>query len=354
VSYAYYDQGEAAPADGITANRAGRVWRIAAEIGGALFFLHANAMGGTDLITDASGAEAGRVRLTPYGLARSGAGSSPSGGAAVLAMLLAGADSTGLVCLGQRWYDPLVGQFVSPDLVVNGIYTVGAWNPYLYCLGNPVSLFDPAGTDFWTVLEVIGIAIVAAACVVAAIWTGGASLVALGVLTANLSTGMLIGVSIGALGGAIAGELAAQKAGGNIWAGAFVGAFLGGVTSLAGGVLGGIVGGALKALPALEYVAAGAVQGAIAGFGSGMAVGYAGGKGNAEQMFLHAATGALWGMSIGALLGLGTYFICANPPPVQPGQPPTNNPYLQIGSINGLNPAAAQTPAGWWARSTAS
>jgi hypothetical protein len=93
-------------------------------------------------------------------------------------------------------------------------------------------------------------------------------------------------------------------------------------------------------------VVSGAVQGAIAGFGTGMAVGYAGGKGNAEQMFLHAATGALWGMSLGALLGLGTYFVCASPPPVSPGQQPATSPYLQIGSINQLNPAAAQTSAG--------
>ena len=183
--------------------------QVAAEIGGALWFLHGNALGGTDLITDASGHEAGRIRLTPYGLARTGAGSPPAGDAGILALLLAGTDGTGLICLGQRWYDPVVGQFISPDLVVNGIYTVGVWNPYLYCLGNPVSLCDPAGTDFWTVLEIIGVAVLAAACVVAAIWTGGASLVALGVLTANLSTAMMVGVSIGALGGAIAGELAA-------------------------------------------------------------------------------------------------------------------------------------------------
>jgi hypothetical protein len=226
----------------------------------------------------------------------------------------------------------MAAQFVSPDPFLNGIYTVGAGNPYLYCLGNPISLSDPTGCSFWSVLEIIGIAILAAACVVGAIWTGGATLVALGVLTANLSTAMLVGVSLGALGGALAGELAAQKAGGNIWAGAFVGALLGGVSSLAGGVLGAAVGSALKSLPFLSYVASGVVQGAIAGFGSGLAVGFKGGKGTAEQMFLSAAIGAGWGASLGFILSAGAYFLVGNPPPVQPGQP-TQQAYLQIGNI---------------------
>ncbi|MGA2736451.1 MAG: toxin TcdB middle/N-terminal domain-containing protein [Bryobacteraceae bacterium] len=306
--------------------------RLAAEVNGALFFLHTDVVGNMDLITDASGLLAGRVQLTPYGLARPASGSPATGGASTVAVLLSGVDITGLVCQGQRWYDPLVAQFVSPDPFVSSIYTIGAWNPYLYCLGNPIALSDPAGCNFWTILEIIGIAILAAACVVGAIWTGGATLVALGVLTANLSTGLLVGVSIGALGGAIAGELAAQKAGGSIWAGAFMGALLGGVSSLAGGVLGAMVGTALKALPLLAYVATGAVQGVIAGIGTGLAVGYAGGKGTAEQMLMSAVTGAAWGATLGAILGLGSYFLVGNPPTPQPGQP-TAQPYLQIGNI---------------------
>ncbi len=315
--------------------------RVAADDDGTLCFLHPNALGNMDLITDASGAVATRVRLTPYGVLRPAAGTAVTGAAATIASLLSGADVTGLVCQGQRWYDPLVGQFISPDPFVNGIYTVGAWNPYLYGLGNPVSLSDPTGLDFWSVLEIIGIAVLAAACVVAAIWTGGASLVALGVLTANLSTGMLVGVAVGALGGALAGELAAQKAGGSIWAGAFIGAAIGGVTSLAGGVAGSLVGTALKGLPLLQYVATGAVQGLIAGAGTGLAVGYAGGKGSAEQMLVSAATGAAWGASLGALLGLGTYSLVGTVPAGQTA-------YLQVGNIVNKYAPDPAIQGGWF------
>jgi RHS repeat-associated protein len=306
--------------------------RLAAEINGELLFLHSDVVGNFNLITDATGKEAGRVALTPFGLARPSSGTAPAGLAATVALLLTGVDTTGLVCMGQRWYDPMVGQFISPDPFLTGVYTIGACNPYLYCLGNPISLSDPTGCDFWSVLEIIGIAVLAAVCVVAAIWTGGASLVALGVLTANLSTGLLIGVSIGALGGAIAGELAAQKAGGSIWAGAFVGALLGGVSSLAGGVLGAAVGSTLKSLPFLAYVVNGAVQGAIAGLGTGAAVGFKGGKGTAEQMMISAAIGSGWGASLGAVLAAGAYFLVGTPPPVQPGQG-QQQAYLQIGNI---------------------
>ena len=309
--------------------------KLAAEVNGQLWFLHTNAVGNMDLITDAAGKAAGRVRLTPYGLARPPQGSSPSGGAATLAVLLSGVDITGLVCQGQRWYDPMVAQFVSPDPFVTGLYTIGAFNPYLYCLGNPISLADPTGCDFWSVLEIIGIAVLAAVCVVGAIFTGGATLVGFAGMIAWVSTdvALSVGVCIGALGGAIAGELAAQKAGGSIWAGAFVGALAGGVTSLAGGALGAVIGGALSKLPLLAYVCEGAVQGAIAGAGTGFAVGFAGGKGTAEQMLMSAVTGAAWGASLGALLGLGSYFLVGSPPPpTQPGQP-TAQPYLQIGNI---------------------
>jgi RHS repeat-associated protein len=302
--------------------------RVAADHDGALWFLHPDALGHMDLVTDASGAVAARVRLTPYGVSRPPAGGPVAGAAVTVASLLSGRDVTGLVCLGQRWYDPLTGQFISPDPIVSGIYTVGAWNPYLYCLGNPVALSDPTGTSFLSVLEVIGIAVLAAACVVAAIWTGGASLVALGLLTSNLSTGMLIGVAVGALGGAVSGELAAQKAGGNVWAGAFVGAILGGVTSLAGGVLGAALsGGVTGGLPLAQYVTTGALQGAIAGTGTGLAVGYAGGKGSAEQMLQAAVSGMAWGASLGFLLSLGAGLMLGATVPK--GQ----TPYLQVGNL---------------------
>ena len=284
--------------------------RLAADVGGELWFIHQNALGGFDLVTDATGKYASRVRQTPFGVSRPASGGPPTGAPAILALLLVGTDATGLICQGHRWYDPLTGQFVSPDPIVTGTFIIGAWNPYIFCLGNPIALYDPSGCSFLSVLEIIGIAVLAAACVVGAIFTGGATLVAFGVIASNIGGWLLVGVAVGSLGGALAGELAAQKAGGNIWAGAFVGALLGGATSLAGGVLGGAAATGVDSLVGgtrtlLSFVAAGAIQGTLAGAGTGLAVGYAGGKGSVEAAFTAMGKGALWGATLGALLGLG-------------------------------------------------
>jgi RHS repeat-associated protein len=290
--------------------------RVAADMGGVLSFIHPNALGAFDLITDATGAYAAHVRQTPFGLARPAAGTPPAGAAQTLAAIVGGNDPSGLIMQGVRWYDPVLGQFISPDPMVTSVYALGSWNPYVFCLGNPILFADPSGADFLSALEFIGIAVLAAACVVGAIFTGGATLVALGVISANIGGWLLVGVAVGSLGGALAGELAAQKAGGSLWAGAFVGALLGGATSLAGGALGAAVSDGIDSLingtqclvaPTFEsFVAAGAIQGTLAGAGTGLAIGFAGGKGTAEQALTAMAKGAAWGATLGALLGAAT------------------------------------------------
>ena len=290
--------------------------RVAADIGGELSFIHPNALGVFDLITDAAGAYVSRVRQTPFGFARPATGLASTGSAATLASIIAGNDATGLILQGVRWYDPVLAQFISPDPVVSSVYTIGAWNPYVFCLGNPILLADPTGASVVSVLEVVGLAILAAACVVAAIYTGGASLAALGVITENIGGLLMAGVAVGSFGGALAGELAAQKAGGSLWAGAFVGALLGGATSLAGGALGGAAADGMDVAATFasgaegplthtfwSFVAAGGIQGTLAGAGTGLAVGFAGGKGSAEGAIKAMAKGAAWGAALGTLLG---------------------------------------------------
>ena len=54
----------------------------------------------------------------------------------------------GLQYADQRWYNPQVGKFFSPD--PGGVSTAkpknpGSWNRYLYAGGDPVNMYDPAG-----------------------------------------------------------------------------------------------------------------------------------------------------------------------------------------------------------------
>ena len=53
-----------------------------------------------------------------------------------------------LLDFGARMYDPITARWASQDPLAEKYYAV---SPYAYCLGNPISLFDPNGTDVWTV-----------------------------------------------------------------------------------------------------------------------------------------------------------------------------------------------------------
>jgi len=53
---------------------------------------------------------------------------------------------TGLYYLNSRYYDPVVGRFVSADGLVAGVGgDVRGYNLYAYCMNNPVNLSDEAG-----------------------------------------------------------------------------------------------------------------------------------------------------------------------------------------------------------------
>ena len=54
---------------------------------------------------------------------------------------------TGMYYLKNRYYDPEIRRFISPDKYVEGNNSV-AYNIYVYCGNNPVSRYDPDGT-FW-------------------------------------------------------------------------------------------------------------------------------------------------------------------------------------------------------------
>lgn len=52
-------------------------------------------------------------------------------------------DATGMQLLGARVYLPLLGRFLTPDLIGHG----GGLNLYAYCDNNPVTNVDPDGTQ---------------------------------------------------------------------------------------------------------------------------------------------------------------------------------------------------------------
>lgn len=136
-------------------------------------------------------------------------------------------DMFDIINMNGRMYDPELGRFLSPDPLAQAPdYTQGL-NRYIYCLNNPLSLYDPTGYSWFSknwkslVAAVVGIAVT--------------------IVTAGTATGPYVAVIAGAAGGAAAGLTGALLNGANIgqiakstFIGGFFGA-IGGFLSFASG-----------------------------------------------------------------------------------------------------------------------
>ena len=54
-------------------------------------------------------------------------------------------DASGLIYMNARYYDPQLGQFISPDTLVPDATNVFDYNRYMYARGNPMKYNDPTG-----------------------------------------------------------------------------------------------------------------------------------------------------------------------------------------------------------------
>jgi RHS repeat-associated protein len=278
--------------------------RVAALIGAGVSYPHYDLMGSPTLFSDATGKESRRLSFGPYGSVRADSAATlpPEGtryGGAIT-------DSkSGLVCMGLRYYDPQTGRFISADILAT-TFALDGWNRYIYARCNPLRYVDSTGASVWDVLAIIGICIVVAALIVAACFTGGATLPFVAGILVSVQ-GLLVATAIGVAGGAIIGGIAAYQAHGSIAEGVLFGGLIGGVSAFAGAYLSagvfGLMGGAAHA-GLLGSAVAGAIQGAIAGAGTGAAVGFAGGKGSVGGVFEHMLMGFVTGAVTGALLGV--------------------------------------------------
>ncbi len=116
---------------------------VARRDAGTAYWVHTDHLGSIQAETDATGGVAHRKTYRPYGEVLSSTGTlqdEPRGYTGQRH------DASGLLFLHNRSYDPALGRFVSPDLVIDGEDTVGL-NRYAYCSNNPVTRTDVEGTD---------------------------------------------------------------------------------------------------------------------------------------------------------------------------------------------------------------
>ncbi|MBU1750375.1 MAG: hypothetical protein KKA73_22045, partial [Chloroflexi bacterium] len=119
--------------------------RVAMRRDGVLHFIHQDHLGSTSLLTDQNGDEVDDSRLYyyPYGSVRAG---DPAALPTEFNFTGQRLDrSTGLLYYGARYYDPLLGRFISADTVVPGAGNPQNLNRYSYVRNNPLKYTDPTG-----------------------------------------------------------------------------------------------------------------------------------------------------------------------------------------------------------------
>lgn len=164
-------------------------------------------------------------------------------------------DETALYYLMSRYYDPEIGQFISPDeYSYLNINNISGFNLYTYCFNNPVMYVDSDGCapKWLQIAGWIGLGIGAALCLAAAsVLTFGVGSLAgtlIGATIYGAAQGTLIGAGIGLSVGAIAGGIGAMISGESFgsdefWSDVIFGGMLGfGAGSIIGGITGGFYG----------------------------------------------------------------------------------------------------------------
>lgn len=116
---------------------------IAEKRGSTMRFLHTDDMASVNVVTDAAGAQTRRITYRPFGdILKSTTTDFVS-----LGYTGEKRDSTNLMYLHARYYDPNLGRFVSPDSVVPAPTSTG-FNRYAYAGNDPVNFTDRNGQNW--------------------------------------------------------------------------------------------------------------------------------------------------------------------------------------------------------------
>jgi RHS repeat-associated protein len=194
---------------------------LVASRNGTSEFYQRDAIGSVRLVSDSTGKSTYSSEYRPFGLSWGTAGSSDFG--------FAGKPSdstTGLSYFGARFYDPLIGRFVTEDSVSGAQTDSQSLNRYIYARDNPLAITDPTGHDWWSSFTNFvsnGASTVASDAMgeVSAVqnaWSSAPPSVKIGVVVAV--SAVAIGVTLGAdapiVGIADAGAIGAIEAGGDV------------------------------------------------------------------------------------------------------------------------------------------
>ncbi|GEM_PF-4992714 len=122
------------------ANRIATVLLRGSEAAETIYY-HSDHLGSSSVITDAAGNQASHYEYTPYGSVAQTEGIDSTQYKFTGKEL----DNTGLYFYGARYYDPVIGRFITADTIVQAPYDPQSLNRYSYCRNNPINYVDPSG-----------------------------------------------------------------------------------------------------------------------------------------------------------------------------------------------------------------
>jgi RHS repeat-associated protein len=114
------------------------------DSGGSVYYYHTDHLGSSTVVTNSSGTSVQTLAYYPYGSTRVNSGSQNVHHKYTGQEL---DDSTGLYYYGARYYDPVIGRFISPDKVGIKLGNPQTLNRYSYVLNNPLRYTDPDGQE---------------------------------------------------------------------------------------------------------------------------------------------------------------------------------------------------------------
>jgi len=111
---------------------------------GEMRYIHADHLGSTNLVTDATGAVIQNISYFPYGKTHTEIYET---GERVNRRYTGQEidDSTGLYFYNARYYDPSLGRFIQADTIVPNPRNPQSFNRYAYTYNNPINYTDPSG-----------------------------------------------------------------------------------------------------------------------------------------------------------------------------------------------------------------
>ncbi|NLD39511.1 MAG: RHS repeat-associated core domain-containing protein [Desulfatiglans sp.] len=106
---------------------------------------HKEHLGSSTAVTDNTGADIETTEYMPFGVQRSHSGANASDYKYTDQEL---DNESGLYNYDARMYDPVIGRFISTDVLVQDWYDPQALNRLSYCRNNPLKYIDPSGHEF--------------------------------------------------------------------------------------------------------------------------------------------------------------------------------------------------------------